>query len=101
MRRALLLDEPVPLTLPDGSPSGLRCTAFAVPGKVPLYLEPNALGDADAPAIEEGERTVGLMLEDAHARLFFIPGCAAMSPRLAERLRGAAIGLVRRHAVAR
>ena len=31
--------EAVTLTLPDGTPSGLSVELFAVPGKVPLYLE--------------------------------------------------------------
>ncbi len=98
-RRRLALDEAIDLPRPDGTSSGLRCTAFAVPGKVPLYLEAD-----DQPTIEEGERTVGLMLSDgrfpgAGARMFFIPGCAAMTAvagRTAAR-RGA--GAVRRHAV--
>lgn len=84
-RRRLALECEIPLDLPDGMPSGLSCIAFAVPGKVPLYLEQD-----DRPAIEEGERTVGLLLRDrAGGRLFFIPGCAAMTPALAARLRGA------------
>ncbi len=88
-RERLLLDQEVELAVPDGTPSGLRCTAFAVPGKVPLYLE-----SGNQPAIEEGERTVGLMLRDgAGSRLFFIPGCAAMTPALADRLRDAPLVL--------
>ncbi len=94
-RRPMKLDEPVMLTLPDGTPSGLVCTAFAVPGKVPLYLESD-----DQPAIRTDERTVGLRLSDraggagaGGAALFFVPGCAAMTPALADRLRGAALVL--------
>ncbi len=83
-RERLPLDVPTALLLPDGQESGLVCTAFAVPGKVPLYLEAG-----DAPAIETDERTVGLMLEAGDKRLFYVPGCAAMTPALADRLRGA------------
>jgi pyrroloquinoline quinone biosynthesis protein B len=53
---------------------------------VPLYLEAD-----DAPAIAADERTVGLRLEAAGKTLFYVPGCAAMTADLAERLRGAAL----------
>jgi pyrroloquinoline quinone biosynthesis protein B len=76
--------SPFPLTRPDGAESGLRVELFTVPGKVPLYLE-----ETDAPAIAETENTVGAMVSDGASRLFFVPGCAAMTPGLAERLAGA------------
>lgn len=84
-REQLPLDRPLSLALPDGSPSGLVIEVFAVPGKVPLYLEQHGA----APPLVEGEDTVGAMLSHGDRRLFFIPGCAAMTPRLRERLRGA------------
>lgn len=87
-RHALELDRPIALPLPEGAPSGLQVTPFAVPGKVPLYLETD-----DAPAIEEGERTIGLQIDDGQSALFFVPGCARMSKALATRLRGAALVL--------
>ncbi|WP_442943719.1 MBL fold metallo-hydrolase [Nitrospirillum sp. BR 11752] len=37
----------------------------------------------------EGEDTVGVAVDDGARRFFFIPGCAAMTPGLAARLRGA------------
>ncbi len=77
-RRALTLDQPVRL---DG---GLQVTLFAVPGKTPLYLEQD-----DAPAIETSEVTVGAGISDGERTLFYVPGCAAMTPALAERLSGA------------
>jgi pyrroloquinoline quinone biosynthesis protein B len=86
-RRVVALDEDVSLDLPDASPSGLRLELFAVPGKTPLYLEDAAQGAA--PPIEEGEQTVGAMLSHGATRMFFIPGCAAVTSRLAERLQGA------------
>jgi pyrroloquinoline quinone biosynthesis protein B len=76
--------SPFPLTRPDGADSGLTVELFTVPGKVPLYLE-----ETDAPAITETENTVGAVVSDGASRLFFIPGCAAMTPGLAERLSGA------------
>ncbi len=84
-RQPVVLDTPTPVTLPDGEASGLTVTLFAVPGKVPLYLEqPGA-----APALEESDQTVGAAVSDGRATLFFVPSCAAMVPGLAERLRGA------------
>jgi pyrroloquinoline quinone biosynthesis protein B len=88
-RAALALDEPTALTLPNGAPAGLTATLFAVPGKVPLYLEKHG----ETPGIIEDGTTVGLAISDGRNTLFFIPGCAAMTPRLADRLRGAAVVL--------
>ena len=63
---------------------GLRVTAFAVPGKVPLYLE-----KASVEIGAEGETTVGLEITDGDKTLFYIPGCAEVTPKLQERLRNA------------
>ena len=87
-RQTVVPDAPVALTLPDGTPSGLTATLFPVPGKVPLYLEAG-LADSDAPPVIEGEETVGVAIGDGRSTLHFIPGCAAMTPALAARLRGA------------
>ncbi len=85
-RRCAALDAPCPVTRPDGSPTGLAVTLFAVPGKAPLYLEqPGA-----APVLHESGQTVGAEISDGGAALFFIPSCAAVTPGLADRLRGAA-----------
>lgn len=84
-RQPVGLERPCSLDLPNGEPSGLTLEVFAVPGKVPLYLEP----PGSAPPIVEGEETVGAAIGHGDKRLFFIPGCAAMTERLRERLRGA------------
>ncbi len=84
-REAVTLDVPRPLRLAGGAPSGLALTLFAVPGKVPLYLE----RPGEAPAIIEGEETVGAMISDGARRLYFIPGCARVTPSLLARLAGA------------
>ncbi len=85
-RQHVALDAPTPVTLPDGDASGLTVILFAVPGKVPLYLEqPGA-----APALEETDQTVGAAVSDGQTTLFYVPSCAAMVPGLADRLRGAA-----------
>jgi len=84
-RSIVPLEQPVPLRLPDGSLGGLTIRCFPVPGKVPLYLEA-----ADGtPPIVLGEETVGVEVSDGRSRCFFIPGCAAMTDALAQRLRGA------------
>lgn len=84
-RQPIELDAPTPVPLPDGGASGLTVTLFAVPGKVPLYLEqPGA-----APALEETDQTVGAAVSDGRTTLFFVPSCAAVTPALADRLRGA------------
>jgi pyrroloquinoline quinone biosynthesis protein B len=74
-RHAVTPEEPVAL------PGGLVARLFAVPGKVPLYLE----GDDPATAAESGAN-VGIELSAGGARLAFVPGCAAMTPLLAQRL---------------
>ncbi len=78
-RCIVALDEQVDLG------GGLTVELFAVPGKVPLYLEE---GDA-MPAIQVDETTVAAVVSDGTHRLFYIPGCAAMTPELAARLQGA------------
>jgi pyrroloquinoline quinone biosynthesis protein B len=63
----------------------LTIVPFAVPGKVPLYLEDDALEIG-----AETEDVIGLELQDpAGGQAFFVPGCARLTPALAERVRGA------------
>lgn len=85
---ALVPRRPVALDTAFDLLPGLRATLFAVPGKVPLYLEGGTVETARL-----GEQTVGVALDDGAATLYYIPGCAAMTPALAERLRGAALVL--------
>jgi pyrroloquinoline quinone biosynthesis protein B len=87
-RIALPLDERKELAGASGT-SGLAIEAFAVPGKVPLYLE--AAGQ-DPGLSEEGD-AVGLeVIETAtEKRFFFIPGCAVMTDALRARLAGSAL----------
>lgn len=81
-RRAVALDRPFALA------PGLEARLFAVPGKVPLYLE------GETVAIDlEGEQTVGVELASAAGRAFYVPGCARITPLLADRLRGAPLVL--------
>jgi pyrroloquinoline quinone biosynthesis protein B len=69
---------------------GLRVEAFAVPGKIALYLEQaeSAFGT------REGD-TIGVAVRDqaSGAMAHYIPGCARVDQALAARLRGAALVL--------
>lgn len=85
-REVVSLGQRIVLRHPDGADSGLAVELFAVPGKVPLYLEQ---ADGTAPPIVQGEDTVGAAVSDGRSTLFYIPGCAAMSEPLTARLRGA------------
>ena len=87
-RHPLVLDEPVDLALPDGKESGVAVRPFAVPGKVALYLEDAAAGDNFG---SRGEDTVAVEVSARGASFFYVPGCAEITPVLAERLRGAAL----------
>lgn len=97
-RRVLEIGRPEPLAAPDGGDSGIEVEAFAVPGKVALYLEhPEYLEDPEASS-DFGTRvgdTVGLRLTNTGSgrAFYYIPGCAAMTPELADRLRGARLVL--------
>ena len=86
--RTLALDTAEAIAETDGAPLGLAIEAFAVPGKVALYLEDPAAGPGFGTIAGD---TVGFEIaEPARAvRFFYIPGCAAIDGRLAERLAGA------------
>ena len=70
---------------------GLTVEAFAVPGKVALYLESAASPDFGT---REGD-TIGLRMRDTGSGVafYYIPGCAAVDTTLADRLRGASLVL--------
>jgi pyrroloquinoline quinone biosynthesis protein B len=86
LRSVLPLDEPIAL------PGGLSLEAFAVPGKIALYLEDAT--SPDAFGTQEGD-TLGMKLTEARtgATAFYIPACAAVDTGLAARLRGTALVL--------
>ena len=63
---------------------GLTATLFAVPGKVPLYME----GEEVQTDIM-GEQTVGVLLDSYKTLTVFIPGCAHLSDGLRARIAGA------------
>ena len=79
-RETVSLDTPVEIA------PGLSAELFAVPGKVPLYLEGDKV-ETDM----MGEQTVGVHLRAGDKDAFYIPGCARMNDDLRERLAGAAL----------
>ena len=72
----LVRHRPIGLDRPFDPLPGLRVTAFAVPGKVALFLEQG--GEVETDLI--GEQTIGLRIEGGGRRLFYIPGCARVTP---------------------
>lgn len=61
--------------------AGMEITPFAVPGKVPLYMEGETV-DTEA----MGENTVGLRIAGGAKVLYYIPGCATLPDWLLDRL---------------
>lgn len=76
-RIALPLDATI-----EVGPARLSVTAFAVPGKVPLYEESSGQSGSE-------DETIGLEIDDGVRRLLFVPGCAAMTQALRGRIAGA------------
>ena len=74
-RKVVARDQPFAL------PGGLTAELFAVPGKVALYLE----GDDPALASETGAN-VGVEVACGERRLIYVPGAAAVTAGLRERL---------------
>jgi pyrroloquinoline quinone biosynthesis protein B len=73
-RRPAMLNDPFEL-------AGLTAELFTVPGKVPLYLE-----NETVEAATETGANVGIEIIAGDARLVFVPGCAAITPDLKQRL---------------
>ena len=74
-RRALVPGETLAL------PGAVQAQLFTVPGKAPLYLE----GENPETASETAAN-VGVEISAASARLVFIPGAAAVTPAMMERI---------------
>ena len=72
---------------------GLAVKAFAVPGKVALYMEDESAGPSFG--TQAGD-TLGLKVSDLSGpqAVFYIPGCAAVDTALADRVPGAALVLL-------
>jgi pyrroloquinoline quinone biosynthesis protein B len=78
---ALVEKSRIALDSPFAPLDGLEVTAFAVPGKVALYLEGD---EVDTNAM--GEQTVGLRLSADGHTVYYIPGCANVTDDLLARL---------------
>ena len=81
-KRTMALGQPAEIA------PGVVAELFAVPGKVPLFME-----RGEVRTDLEGEQTVGVRLCAGGAVAYYIPGCARMTGTLAERLRGAELVL--------
>jgi pyrroloquinoline quinone biosynthesis protein B len=91
-RRRMRLDEPFEICDRTGGGTGIVVEAFAVPGKVALYLEDAAAGSNFG---TQPEDTVGLRIaaRDNGSQCFYVPGCAALTDDLAGRFAGASLVL--------
>ncbi len=86
LNASVVVRETIALNTPFALAPDLTATLFAVPGKVPLYLEGETV-ETDL----MGEQTVGVDLQSGTARAVYIPGCAHLPADLASRLDGADI----------
>jgi pyrroloquinoline quinone biosynthesis protein B len=90
-RQPIAVDQPFSLRLPDGAPSGLEVSAFAVPGKGAWYLEGQTHpGGADG----EGD-TLGLTITETATgqTVHVLTVCARVTDDLKARLTGAPLVL--------
>jgi pyrroloquinoline quinone biosynthesis protein B len=71
----------------NSEPMGIAVRSFPVPGKIALWLENSGAPDLGT---AEGD-TLGLEISDGEQSFFYIPGCAAMSAEVEQRLKGAAL----------
>jgi pyrroloquinoline quinone biosynthesis protein B len=78
-RRPVAFGEPFEL------PGGIEAELFAVPGKVPLYLEDGTR--------ELGETVAGVQLRCGGASMCFVPGCAELTDTIKQRLTAADVVL--------
>lgn len=84
LNKDLVEMRPVEFDRPVDTGIGLTVTPFAVPGKVPLYLE----GDTVEIGAET-ESTAGLEITNGTRSFFYVPGCAKITQGLLKRFAGA------------
>jgi pyrroloquinoline quinone biosynthesis protein B len=85
-RRAFRVSEWQRVSDADGAETGIEVRPFAVPGKLPLYLEAGA--DEAALFASDGQ-TLGLEIRAGAAKFFYVANCAALPDDLAAELAGA------------
>jgi pyrroloquinoline quinone biosynthesis protein B len=73
----------------DDAKTGVRIEAFAVPGKVALFLEDASRPDANYGS-QMGDTIAVRLAGQAGASLFYVPGCARVDADLKRRLNDAA-----------
>ena len=83
MAEGVVARQTIGLNAPFEPLPGLRVTLFAVPGKVPLWLEGEQVEIG-----AETETTVGAMIEAGGRRLAYIPGCALVNDDVRRRIAG-------------
>ena len=85
---AFVARERIALDAPFEPVPGVSVRLFAVPGKVPLYMEgDDPEGTVDTKLL--GEQTVGAEITGGGGRAMYIPGCAAVPDDLKARIDGA------------
>lgn len=82
--RSLVRFAEVELETPFELAPGIEATLFAVPGKVPLFLE-----EGEVVTDLEGEQTVGVSLRSSDKNFFYVPGCAKLTASLRNRFNNA------------
>jgi pyrroloquinoline quinone biosynthesis protein B len=80
---ALPVGRPLEVLDAQGGALGLSVEAFYVPGKVPLYQETSD----DIAQLKADDAVVGLCVSDGRRRMFYVPGCGAVTDALRGRLR--------------
>ncbi len=86
LRTELVPRNTVGLDAPFELLPGLSAELFAVPGKVPLFMEGD---EASVKTDLMGEQTIGVRLSDSTSSFYYVPGCARVTEGLASRLSGA------------
>ena len=91
-RKSFTLNEEIECDGHNNESLGLSITAFAVPGKVALYLEDEASNKNLGTITED---TIGLKITEisTNKTFFYIPGCARVDEQLQQRLRSAELVL--------
>lgn len=87
LAEGIVARQPLPLDRPVDLAGGLTMTAFPAPGKVPLYMESGMVDPAET-VVEDG-RVLGFVFEAGGRRAVCLPNCAAVTPAVLARVRGA------------
>ena len=91
-RREMSMNKKFELKNKEGHSVGIEVEAFEVPGKIALWLEDESKGKDFG--TEDGD-TIGLKISSLSDKksFFYIPACAKMTNKLANRIKGAEVVL--------